>query len=64
LAFAPDGKTLVSGSYDSTLIVWDLQTMSRRATLREPDRVTSVAFSHDGRSLASGGWGREVHLWR
>ena len=26
LAFAPDGKTLVSGSYDMTLRVWDAAT--------------------------------------
>jgi len=30
LAFAPDGKTLVSGSEDSQILVWDLATRRRR----------------------------------
>jgi RNA polymerase sigma factor (sigma-70 family) len=33
LAFSPDDKTLVSGSYDSTALVWDL-TNKREATRR------------------------------
>jgi WD40 repeat protein len=64
VAFAPDGKTLVSGSYDKTVIIWNLQTMTMLATLPETDRVTSVRFSHDGRIIASGGWGKIVHLWK
>ena len=29
VAFSPDGKTIVSGSYDKTLKVWDAGTPSR-----------------------------------
>ena len=29
VAFSPDGKTIVSGSYDQTLKVWDAGTPAR-----------------------------------
>lgn len=55
LAFAPDGRTLASGSFRE-VTVWDARTGAVKHKLTGfADRVLSVAFSADGRLLATGG---------
>jgi WD40 repeat protein len=56
LAFTNDGKTLVSGSFDETIQVWNL---SKRVLVRSlpghKDGVNSVAITPDGLTLVSAG---------
>ena len=55
MALSPDGKTFVTGD-GKTVGVFDAQT--QKALIRieaHQDTVTSVAYSPDGRFLASGG---------
>jgi hypothetical protein len=55
VAFAPDGKTLASGSTDGTVKLWEVGTGRELATLTGHARVVrSVAFAPDGKTLASG----------
>lgn len=63
MAFRPDGKKLVSASFDKTLRIWDLSTLKSEATL-EPhsDFVYAVAYSPDGKTLASASKDRTVKL--
>jgi WD40 repeat protein len=53
MAFTPDGKTLVTGSWDRTVKLWDVATRRVVATLR-PHRheVWGVAAAPDNRTLA------------
>src|SRR5262249_26885454 len=64
---------LASGSEDNTIILWDVASRGPRVVLtghagtqQGPDkgRVRSVAFSPDGKTLASGGSEHPVLLWR
>jgi len=65
-SFAPDSRSLVSLQDDGSCILWDLQTATLICTLRgHLLGIHSVAFSPDGRRLATGGSaGNEaVKLW-
>ncbi|KAE8132424.1 hypothetical protein BDV38DRAFT_287740, partial [Aspergillus pseudotamarii] len=64
VAFSPDGCTLVSGSRDHTIKLWDTMTGTERQTLKgHSSWVKSVAFSPDGRTLASGSGDDTIKLW-
>jgi WD40 repeat protein len=66
--FSPDGKRLVSGSFDKTVRIWDAQTGKQLVVCGDNDashseRVLSVGFSPNGLFVASGSWDRTVCVW-
>src|SRR4051794_36873097 len=63
VAFSPDGKTLVSGSGDGAVRLWDVATGEERATFKGHLLVTCVAFSPDGKTIASGSREGTIRLW-
>ncbi|KAF5830148.1 WD40-repeat-containing domain protein [Dunaliella salina] len=64
VAYTPDGSTLVSGSWDKTIKLWNVASGKCSATLEEhSDRVNSVAISQDGRLMASGSHDKTFKLW-
>lgn len=64
VAFSPNGKTLVSGSWDKTIRFWDIDTAGHSMTLTgHTDRVTSVTFSPNGNMLVSGSWDKTIRFW-
>jgi len=53
--FIPDGQTIVSGSYDRTVKVWDVNPGRVLNTFEgHSNGVTSVKFSHNGKTIVSG----------
>jgi hypothetical protein len=64
VAFAPNGRTLATGSLDKTVRLWESATGRHTVTLTgHTEAVTSVAFSPDGDLLAAGGTDGTVRLW-
>jgi WD40 repeat protein len=77
VALSGDGKTVASGDNGGQVYLWDVQTGNRRVALwqtaeaRLPEsqrhahdwHVHALAFSPDGKTLASGSTDRTVKLW-
>ena len=65
IAFSPDGKRIVSGSFDCTVRVWDVETgmLVAGPFKGHTDWVSSVAFSPDGSRVISGSDDRTVRIW-
>jgi WD40 repeat protein/predicted Ser/Thr protein kinase len=54
VAFSPDGHWIASGSWDSTVWLWDAATGEPCASLPHPGIVHGLAFGPDGRWLVTG----------
>ena len=64
VAITPDGRRAVSGSFDQTVRVWDLEAGQCLATLEgHTGTVWGLAVTADGRRAVSGSWDRTVRVW-
>jgi WD40 repeat protein len=64
VAISPDGLTLVSGSRDKTIKIWNLRSGNLLRTLGgHTSDVNSVAISRDGQTLISGSGDHTIQVW-
>jgi RNA polymerase sigma factor (sigma-70 family) len=64
LAFAPDGRTFMTGSRDSLLRIWNTASGEAVQDLTgEKTIVTEAVFSPDGKTLFTGGFKGDLMLW-
>jgi WD40 repeat protein len=64
VAFSPDGKQVLTGSYDQTARLWDAKTGHALQVLAgHTNWVWSVAFSPDGKQVLTGSADRTARLW-
>jgi len=64
VAFSPDGKRIVSGSFDQTARVWEAANGHELFTLPGLSApVVSVAFSSEGQRIATAGDDQTARVW-
>jgi len=64
VVMSSDGQFALSGSWDRTLRLWDLQTgQTTRQFISHTKDVLSVAFSADNRQIVSGSRDKSIKLW-
>lgn len=62
--WSPEGTQIASGSFDTTVQVWDSLTGNNVLSYHgHNDRVSTLAWSLDGTQIASGGFDSTVQVW-
>src|SRR5579884_1368780 len=64
VAFSPSGRTIVSGSFDKSIKIWDRGTgQLLRTLIGDSDAISSVAFASGGKLIVSGSFDRSIVVW-
>ena len=65
LAFSPDGTLLASGSEDTTIVFWEVETGEVEwPSIGHWASVTALRFHDDGKTMLSGGEDNKIRTWR
>ena len=63
LEFSRESNSLVSGSRDKTLVVWDAQTWKVRRVIPVLEEVEAVGYLQEGKMIYTGGRTGRLRLW-
>ena len=64
VSFSPDSQILASGSFDTSIRLWNVQTGQCLNVLQgHTEAVFAIRFSPDDRTLASGSLDETIKLW-
>lgn len=73
IGYSPDGRHIITGSWDGTVRLWDASTGIEQKRLVETGPVVGVTFSHDGERIFTqvaastldfhGRYFQEGHVW-
>ena len=64
LAFSPDGRYVLTGSSDNTVVLWEMATGKQiQKFVGHSNRVNSVSFSPNGRYVLTGSGDNTAILW-
>ena len=64
MAVTPDSRHVISGSWDYTLRVWDLESGKELATFTGESEMHSCAVAPDGQTIIAGDRSGRVHFLR
>ena len=66
LSFSPNGQLIVSGDWDKTIRLWDVEGEGVLFQVLKGHKapISSVSFSPDGQLFASGSLDKTITLWR
>ncbi len=64
MSWSPDGKRILTGSWDNTVKVWDAATGQEVLSLKgHTQQVTSVSWSPDGKRILTGSFDKTAKGW-
>ena len=64
VSITPDGSKVISGSYDNTIKIWNINTGEELKTLNgHSSSVTAVSITPDGSKIISGSYDNTLKIW-
>ena len=62
-SFSPDGRTIVTASWDKTARLWDAASGKELQRLTHEGKVQAASFSPDGRTVVTASQDKTARLW-